>query len=135
MFCVCFVKPLFAFFNVPSCLCGLCYGVLSESEPECFPIVPMQFVFCFLEVVLVFQPSTAAFYCFCLNAHAFLCAPSHSALPCSIFSVMYLQCKLIESAEMCFALLERNPKFCFDVFFLLSFFDSFVKRFFLTLNF
>ena len=67
MFGVCFpsggvaCKPFVHFFNVPSCLCGLCYGVLSESELGCFPIVPMQFVFCFLEVVLVFQPSVAVF--------------------------------------------------------------------------
>ena len=66
------------------------------------PNCPKVIVFCFLEVVLVFQPSTAAFYCFCLNAHAFLCVPLHSVLSCSIFSVVYLQYKLIESAEAVF---------------------------------
>ena len=55
------VKPLFAFFNVSLCLCGLCDGVLSEGELKCFPAVQMQFMFCFLEVVLVFQPSAAVF--------------------------------------------------------------------------
>ena len=33
--------------------------VLSEGELKCLPIVQMQFVFCFLEVVFVFQPSVA----------------------------------------------------------------------------
>ena len=99
------VKPLLAFFNVPLCLCGLCYSVLSEGELKCFLIVQKQFVLCFLEVVLVFQPSVAMFYCFCFDAHAFLCVPLHSALSRSIFSVVHLQYKLIESAEavFCFA--------------------------------
>ena len=98
-------KAFVLLFNVSLCLCGLRLVCLSEGELKHFPIEQMQFVFCFLEVVLVFQPSVAMFYCFCFNVHAFLCAPSHSALPCSIFSVMYLQCKLIESAEavFCFA--------------------------------
>ena len=99
------VKPLFAFFNVPLCLCGLCLVCLSEDELECLPIVQMQFVLCFLEVVLMFQSSVAMLYCLYFNVHAFLCAPSHSALSRSIFSVAHLQHKLIESAEavLCFA--------------------------------
>ena len=32
------VKPFF--FNVPSCLCGLCYSILSEGELKHFPIIP-----------------------------------------------------------------------------------------------
>ena len=56
------VKPLFAWtFNVSLCLCELCLVSLSEDELKCFPIDPMQFVFCFLEVVLMFQPSVAVF--------------------------------------------------------------------------
>ena len=50
-----------AFFNVPLCLCGLCLSVLSEGGLECLPIVQKQFVFCFLVVVLMFQPSVAMF--------------------------------------------------------------------------
>ena len=35
------VKPLFAWtFNVPLCLCGLCYSALPEGELKCLPIVP-----------------------------------------------------------------------------------------------
>ena len=81
--------------------CLLCL----KGELECLPIVQKQFVFCFLEVVLVFQSSVAMFYCSCLNAHASLCVPLHSALSRSIFGAVYLQCKLIESAEavFCFA--------------------------------
>ena len=62
----------------------------------------VQFMFCFLEVVLMFQPSVAVFYCFCFDVHAFLCVPSHSALSRIIFSVVYLQYKLIEPAEAVF---------------------------------
>ena len=70
--------------------------------PDCAKV---QFVFCFLEVVLMFQPSVAMLYCFCLNPHAFLCVPLHSVLSRSIFSVVYLLYKLIESAGavFCFA--------------------------------
>ena len=78
--------------------CLLCL----KGELECLPIVQKQFVFCFLEVVLMFQPSVAMFYCSCLNAHASLCVPLHSALSRIIFSVVYLQYKLIESAEAVF---------------------------------
>ena len=79
------------FFNTPLYLCGLRLVCLSEGELKCLPIVQMQFVFCFLEVVLMFQPSVAVFYCFCFDVHAFLCVPSHSALSYSILSVVYLQ--------------------------------------------
>ena len=92
-------KAFVCFFNVSLCLCGLHLVCLSEGELECFLIVPMQFVLCFLEVVLMFQPSVAMFYCSCLNAYASLCVSLHSALSRSIFSVVYLQYKLIESAE------------------------------------
>ena len=95
-------KAFVLLFNVSLCLCGLRLVCLSEGELKHFPIEQMQFVFCFLEVVLVFQLGTAVFYCFCLNLHAFLCAPLHSALSRSIFSVVHLQYKLIESAEAVF---------------------------------
>ena len=52
-------KAFVCFFNVPLCLCGLCLVCLSEGGLECLPIVQKQFVFCFLEVVLMFQPSAA----------------------------------------------------------------------------
>ena len=99
------VKPLFCFLTFLYACVDCALFVLSKGELKCFPIVPMQFVLCFLEVVLVFQPSVAMFYCFCLNRHAFLCVPLHSALSRSIFSVVYLLYKLIESAEavLCFA--------------------------------
>ena len=84
---------------------GCALFVLSEGELKCLPIEQMQFVLCFLEVVLVFQPSVAVFYYFCLNAHAFFCVPLHSALSCSIFSVVHLWYILIVPAEavFCFA--------------------------------
>ena len=99
------VKPLFAFLMFLYACVSCALFVLSNDKLKCFPIVQMQFVFCFLEVVLVFQPSVAMFYCSCLNRHASLCDSLHSVLSRSIFSVVYLQCKLIESvgAVFCFA--------------------------------
>ena len=99
------VKPLFAFLLFLYACVDCTLFALSKGELKCLPIVQKQFVFCFLEVVLMFQPSVAVFYCSCFNVHAFLCAPLHSALSCSIFSVVHLQYKLIESAEavLCFA--------------------------------
>ena len=98
-------KAFVLLFNVSLCLCGLRLVCLSEGELKHFPIEQMQFVFCFLEVVLVFQLSVAMFYCFCFDTHAFLCDPLHFALSRSIFGVVHLQCKLIESAGavFCFA--------------------------------
>ena len=98
-------KAFVLLFNVSLCLCGLRLVCLSEGELKHFPIEQMQFVFCFLEVVLVFQLSVAMFYCFCFDAHAFLCVSLHSALSRSIFGAVHLQYKLIESAEavFCFA--------------------------------
>ena len=67
MFGVCFpsggvaCKAFVCFFNVSLCLCGLHLVCLPEGELECFLIVPMQFMLCFLEVVLMFQPSVAIF--------------------------------------------------------------------------
>ena len=99
------VKSLFCFLMFLYACVDCALFILSEGELKHFPIEQMQFVFCFLEVVLVFQLSVAMFYCFCLNPHAFLCVSLHSSLSCSIFSVVHLQYKLIESAEavFCFA--------------------------------
>ena len=33
-------KAFVCFFNVPLCLCRLCYSVLPEGELKCFPVVP-----------------------------------------------------------------------------------------------
>ena len=98
-------KAFVLLFNVSLCLCGLRLVCLSEGELKCFPIEQMQFVFCFLEVVLVFQLSVAVSYCSCFDAHAFLCDPLHFALSRSIFGAVHLLYKLIESAEavFCFA--------------------------------
>ena len=51
---VCFLMFLYA------CV-GCALFVLYEGGLECLPIVQMQFVFWFLEVVLMFQPSVAVF--------------------------------------------------------------------------
>ena len=55
------VKPLFAFLMFLYACAGCALFALPEGELECLPIVQMQFVLCFLEVVLMFQPSVAMF--------------------------------------------------------------------------
>ena len=58
----CCVLSLFCLgFNIILSLDGLHLVYLSEGELKHFPIEQMQFVFCFLEVVLMFQPSVAMF--------------------------------------------------------------------------